>query len=321
MVAGPPEIVSAVCWHPTDGLTKTQALTDWVHRNLTWSRTDHRCERVHIRGREPDAGAGQTDRWPSTGVCRNRRPPAKLLNNLVQRRHRRVGGISPCRAVIFDLFDTLTVPYDDADYTTTVAVMGNAVGVTTPAVTEAWDQNWQQLLRGGFADSAAAVRAVCRHLGVTAAVDEVEAAAAAWDAYIRRAMVLKPDAIPTCSAIRVGGRRIGLISDCPPGVPALWQGTEIAQLVDAAVFSCEVRLTKPDREIYLQACKQLGMGPDACLYVADGVGRELTGAAAVGMTSVLLRHPGRLPDEFRRDAQEWRGLTVASLSEVVELLR
>lgn len=36
------EVVNAVLGHAADALTKTQALTAWVHRNIKWSRTNYR---------------------------------------------------------------------------------------------------------------------------------------------------------------------------------------------------------------------------------------------------------------------------------------
>lgn len=225
---------------------------------------------------------------------------------------------SACRAVIFDLFDTLTVPYDDGDFSATLAAMASAVDAPPAALAEVWDRNWKPLMRGDFADSVAAVREACRTLALTCSSEREEVAAGAWDAWIRRAMTPTPEAQPTLTALRRDGRRIGLISDSPPGVPRLWSASPLAPLVDAAVFSCEVRLTKPDPAIYLHACERLGEPPSACLYVADGVGRELTGAAQVGMTPVLLRRPGPPPNDYRRDAREWRGPTVTSIASLVD---
>lgn len=223
------------------------------------------------------------------------------------------------RAVVFDLFDTLTVPYDGADYSSTLAAMAASLGAAPVAMAEVWDRNWPGLLAGAFPDTGAAVRRACRDLGVTAGPAPVETAGAAWDGYMRRASMLRSDALSALAGVRRAGHRIGLISDCVPGVPLLWRGTPAAPLVDAAVFSCEVRLTKPDPRIYLHACARLGVSPEACVYVADGVGRELTGAARLGMTAVLLRS-AQPPDAFRSDAREWRGPTVAAPGEVLDLL-
>ncbi len=62
--------------------------------------------------------------------------------------------------------------------------------------------------------------------------------------------------------------------------------------------------------------------PETCLYIADGEDYELTAAANVGLHPVLIRtssqkHDGRLHQE----AREWQGTTIASLPEVLQLVK
>ena len=80
-------------------------------------------------------------------------------------------------------------------------------------------------------------------------------------------------------------------------------------------------MNKPDPRIYAIACERLGVPPEACLYVADGVGGELAGAAASGMRPVLLAPPGeRPPDTFEWEGHAWNGERIPSLGEVVTIL-
>ncbi len=102
----------------------------------------------------------------------------------------------------------------------------------------------------------------------------------------------------------------------------LWKSTPFAPLFDAAVFSCVVKLKKPDPQIYLRACADLRVVPADCLYVGDGSSRELSGAAAVGMHPVLIRAPHEQhPDTFRIDAEDWTSDVIARLSEVLGRLQ
>jgi epoxide hydrolase-like predicted phosphatase len=55
---------------------------------------------------------------------------------------------------------------------------------------------------------------------------------------------------------------------------------------DAVVLSEHEGIRKPDPEIYLIAAKKLGEPPEACVFV-DDVPRNVDGARAVGMASVL----------------------------------
>jgi putative hydrolase of the HAD superfamily len=92
-------------------------------------------------------------------------------------------------------------------------------------------------------------------------------------------------------------------------------------LVDVLVFSSEVGLRKPDPRIYLLACRGLGVAPTDCVFVGDGNHRELSGAAAVGMTSVLIIDPAEEGEMLRMDAETWDGPTIFSVPEVRTLLR
>jgi FMN phosphatase YigB (HAD superfamily) len=59
-------------------------------------------------------------------------------------------------------------------------------------------------------------------------------------------------------------------------------------LFHAAVISGEVRLHKPQPEIYLLACRRLGIDPETVVFV-DDLRENCVGAEAVGMTAVLHR--------------------------------
>ena len=56
------------------------------------------------------------------------------------------------------------------------------------------------------------------------------------------------------------------------------------------VISAEVRLHKPQPEIYLLAAERVERAPQACLFV-DDLRENCEGAAAVGMVPVLHREP------------------------------
>ena len=89
---------------------------------------------------------------------------------------------------------------------------------------------------------------------------------------------------------------------------------------EVSVFSVEVGRCKPDPMIYLEACWRMRVAPEDCLYVGDGGSRELTGAAAVGMTPVRLAAPD-LADHLVFDADEhFSGVSVPSLTALLDLL-
>jgi putative hydrolase of the HAD superfamily len=93
------------------------------------------------------------------------------------------------------------------------------------------------------------------------------------------------------------------------------------QIIDVPVFSCEVKIKKPDPRIYRLACKRLRLAPEACLYVGDGIDRELTGAKQVGLSPVLvLTSLVDAYDAQRLDVDVWQGRIVQSLDAIPTLL-
>ena len=56
-------------------------------------------------------------------------------------------------------------------------------------------------------------------------------------------------------------------------------------LFDAVVISGEVRMRKPDPEIYLHCAAELGVAPQQCVFV-DDLAPNVRGAVAVGMVGI-----------------------------------
>jgi putative hydrolase of the HAD superfamily len=84
---------------------------------------------------------------------------------------------------------------------------------------------------------------------------------------------------------------------------------EIRELFDAVVISGEVGLHKPQPQIYRMAADEIGVQPEACVFV-DDLRENCEGAEAVGMTALLYRDA----DETIAKLEELLGvsLTVAA---------
>ena len=115
-----------------------------------------------------------------------------------------------------------------------------------------------------------------------------------------------------------------MVTDCSSEVPAIWPSTCFAPLFDIAIFSCRVGLKKPDPRIYNLAVEGLGIESEDCLYVGDGSSQELTGAASVGMSPVLIRDLDENSTEVHRvdaEGEKWEGQVITSLKQVLTLVR
>jgi putative hydrolase of the HAD superfamily len=212
------------------------------------------------------------------------------------------------RAVIFDLWDTL-VDWPIADARLLTERIAAHVGIDDDAFTQRWHENYAQRETGPLAAAYAA-------LGVPE--EHVDVHVAARHDLARRALVPRPGALETLDELRARRLRLGLISVCSEEVPAAWPETELARRFDVTTFSAECGLMKPDAEIYLRTARVLEVEPAASLYVGDGANDELRGAAAVGMTPVLILPEGREP--WWPEVRYWDGLRIGTIPEVLELV-
>jgi len=111
---------------------------------------------------------------------------------------------------------------------------------------------------------------------------------------------------------------LALVSDASSETPALWPESPLASRVPVTAFSCLVGVRKPDPEIYLHATRRLGVDPVQCVYVGDGGGGELTGAAALGMDVVRLRTADDAASGRYDDDAGFTGPEIATLAALLD---
>jgi putative hydrolase of the HAD superfamily len=220
-------------------------------------------------------------------------------------------------AVILDLFGTLVDDYSGSEYEVVLGQMASTLGVSYSDFRRLWSETYHRRNTGGFKSIQDNVAYICQQLEVQAEQDDIKRAARIRHDF-KRGVMLAPraDVLEVLSRLKSQGLKIGLVSNCTPGAPVIWPDTPLASLFDVAVFSSSVGILKPDSRIYLLATERLGVQPEDCVYAGDGGSQELTGAARVGMTPVLVRAPGE--DFVVRE--EWHGPTIASLTEVLALV-
>ncbi len=197
----------------------------------------------------------------------------------------------PFRAVVFDLFGTLVEVLPMARYRAVVKRMADAVGAAEGDFFDAWVSARPERLVGKFASLEDNIRFVMEALGVQARDEGVQEAVRVNESFVFGMLEnLKPDALDTVRAIRGRGLLLALMSDCYQTAASGWFETPLAPYFNAAVFSCREGARKPDPRLYKRVCRKLRTEPSECLYVGDGGGNELEGAAAAGMTPVLVEN-------------------------------
>ena len=219
----------------------------------------------------------------------------------------------PTRAVIFDLYGTLIDDAPPEDYERFVAETALAIGADPEGFRVAWAANDIASYPGPPAEREQAPNRLAG-LGV---VDFRPALNLRLER-MRSLLVPRSDALPTLRELRKRGLRLGMISNASSEVSALWAETALAPLFDAAFFSADEGMMKPDPRLYERMAEALGIEPADCVFVGDGAYRELQGAQAVGMTAALIRVPH---DEWEHEGTiGWEGPRVTALSEVLDLV-
>ena len=101
---------------------------------------------------------------------------------------------------------------------------------------------------------------------------------------------VRPEILETLRTLKERGHGLCLVSNADAIDVLPWKDSPLCPLFDEVVFSCEVRLQKPDPAIYRLAMRRMGAQPEDCIFVGDGGSNELAGAKAVGLRTVQVRH-------------------------------
>lgn len=226
-------------------------------------------------------------------------------------------------AVIFDLFGTLVdntefLDLSRSEYNRTLSNVAAALSIPEPDLLRLWSETVHERDAGLFPSMEKYFRHICREIGVKADARQIANAVELRLEYLRSVLTSRNHTVETLTELKASGYRLGLISDCSSEVPLLWPETPFAALLDGAIFSCEVKLTKPDPRIYRMVCDSLKVAPGKCLYVGDGGSGELTGAVEFGMDPVLIRAPYDTVNGHRED---WEGTRISELKQVLDLVR
>ncbi len=225
------------------------------------------------------------------------------------------------RAVIFDLFGTLVDSFSTREHLAVLRQMAERAGVDEEKFIALWNATTNERALGRFETLPEHIIELCQALGNEVSLETAQACAAFRVALTQRCLTPRPDACSTLSALRARGMRVGLLSDFSVEGPGIWRKTAMAPLVHFAVFSCDVKMKKPNPEIYHCVCRGLSVTPADCLYVGDGGSQELSGAAAVGMRPIRIAAPhANHTDPHVIDPDSWDGPVIKSLSDVLRLL-
>jgi len=224
------------------------------------------------------------------------------------------------KAVILDLFGTIVDNLSFNEYYDVLTDMAHILEAPADDFIQIWIDTFDQRMVGDLECPDGNIEFACKKLDVAASSARIKQASKIRFEYALSGLKPRQDAIETLARIRSDGYKTGLISNCSTEVPVLWADTEFAPLFDVTVFSCSEQVTKPDPRIYELALDRLAIEAKDCLYIGDGAGDELRGAAKIGMHPVLIRVPYEEQNRYQIDEKDWDGIKIASVKEVLDLL-
>jgi HAD superfamily hydrolase (TIGR01549 family) len=99
-----------------------------------------------------------------------------------------------------------------------------------------------------------------------------------------------PEAQDVVAALRARGLKLGLVSNycsLPSVVRRHARESELLQLVDESIFSCELGLRKPHPRIYQTVLERLNVSPEATVFIGDRLREDVMGPKTLGMRTVL----------------------------------
>ena len=223
--------------------------------------------------------------------------------------------------VLFDLYGTLVAPFRMREHMAVVRECADILGIGFEEFHDLMGETLQQRLRGEFGSMAANFDLIATRLGVRTTELALAKAQRAYTPFIAEGLTPVSGALELLDRLASHGVRLGLVSNCAPDVPEVWDDSPLSRHFDHCTFSCEVGIAKPDPGIYRHALDALGLEPSETLYVGDGSDDELAGAERCGMEAVLVTVDlSNTYDAQRTDVQRWAGPTIGSLSELPRLL-
>lgn len=216
------------------------------------------------------------------------------------------------QGVVFDLFGTLV----DAPTSEDRRAMAQAIATVTGAGHEVVEtllvDSWAERHDGRLPTRASLASYLARHCDAPSATSDVDRILGQ-----RAAERLDPDdsVIHLLHGLRSRGMKLGVLSDASADIVQEWPHCRLAQLVDAAVFSCQARRVEPHPDLYARVSAQLATTPERLSYCGDGGGDELRGAVAVGLRAIGVQRRGG-PGTLVFGVRHWSGPVLSRVEDL-----
>jgi putative hydrolase of the HAD superfamily len=132
-----------------------------------------------------------------------------------------------------------------------------------------------------------------------------------------------PEAGPLLTSLRERGIRVGVLSNTTwtrAQHERIFRRDGLLDLIDGAVYTCEIPWTKPHPEAFRAALAAVGAHePTRCVMVGDRPFDDIFGAAQLGMRTVLIPH-STIPTVQRGHSQGRPDAVIQRLGELLAII-
>lgn len=174
---------------------------------------------------------------------------------------------------------------------------------------------------GEFESGAELIDAVCALLPFPVSKEQKKAVLNGRLTRMTKALTeLQPGILETVQALRAQGLLLAVVSNADVIDIEAWDRSPLAGLFDSVIFSCSVKLVKPEPEIYRKALAELGVSAEEAVFVGDGGDHELDGAKAVGLTTVWTEYLQVKKPEYRRLIEPFADHHILDIRELIDLI-
>ena len=225
------------------------------------------------------------------------------------------------KAVIFDLYGTLVENFSSQAYDKVQELMAKTLDIPYPKFRQVMLETINDKSSSGYYAVEDNILEICRRLSMEVDTIQIAQVVTLHHEFSESTLVIEPKVLEALDTLKNDGLLMGLITNCRPPIPSAFWKSSLAQYIDVPVFSCEERVKKPSRRIYEITYERLKVQPQECVYVGDGSGEELTGAAAVGMLPILRQVDLKdVYDPHRPEVENWQGVAIHEISELCTIV-
>ena len=214
------------------------------------------------------------------------------------------------KAVIYDLFGTILLPWDIERHLALLNRMATILQINVNDFIKVWSCYAEPGMTGASGSIRDQLIHVCADLSASVRPEQLCDAEALLLDDARVYLSPTEDALATMMRVKDMGMKSGLITNCGPEVPALWQELQYSSLIDVPLFSCMCGLLKPHQGLYLRSLDLLGVPAEQVLFVDDNPS-FVDAARVVGLTAVLVSN---------NPAIQMNDRTISQLSDILLLL-